>query len=157
LPEHPHIVQISRSAGGVPKLPLVEAEVTELGIEGDGHNDRENHGGPERALCLFAIERIETMAGEGHAITAGAAGENITTRGLDWDRVTPGTRLRLGANVVVEVTRYTTPCMTNQRWFMDGDFNRMHQNVHPGFSRVYARVLQPGRLRAGDPVVIVSG
>ena len=148
------IVQVNVSTGGVPKLPRREAEVTALGIVGDGHDDRENHGGPERALCLFSLERIAAMAKEGHAIAPGAAGENVTIEGLDWDLVVPGGRLRLGP-IVVEVTRYTTPCKTNERWFMNGDFNRMHQNLHPGWSRVYARVIEPGTIRPGDPVELL--
>ncbi|MGH2634113.1 MAG: MOSC domain-containing protein [Tepidiformaceae bacterium] len=150
-----HIVQLSRSGGGVPKLPIVEAEVTKLGIAGDSQNDTQNHGGPERALCLYAIEVIEALAAEGHAMAAGATGENITTRGLDWSLVVPGARLRLGAEVLIEVTRYTTPCYKNARWFMEGDFNRMHQNLFPGQSRVYARVLHTGSLRPGDLVELV--
>ena len=149
------IVQISVSGGGVPKLPVLEAEVTELGIVGDGHNDRANHGGPERALCLFSLERIAAMANEGHAITPGAIGENVTIQGLDWDLVVPGTKLRLGP-VLAEVTRYTTPCKKNERWFMNGDINRMHQNVHPGWSRVYASVLEAGTIRPGDVVELLA-
>ncbi|HEY5476090.1 MAG TPA: MOSC domain-containing protein, partial [Tepidiformaceae bacterium] len=149
------IVQVSTSPGGVPKLPVPRGEVTPLGLAGDGHNDAANHGGPERALCLFSLERIEAMAAEGHPIAPGSTGENVTVRDIDWDAVIPGTRLRLGANVLVEVTRYTTPCKTNQQWFMSGDINRMHQDLHPGFSRVYAKVLQPGIIRPGDPVELL--
>lgn len=149
------IVQVSISRGGVPKLPVAEGVVTELGIEGDGHGNPDVHGGPERALCLFSIERIEAMAAEGHPIAAGSTGENITLRGIDWDLVVPGSRLRLGRDVVVEVTRYTTPCKTNARWFIGGDINRMHQNLFPGFSRVYARVLAGGVVRPGDPAELL--
>lgn len=149
------IVQVSISKGGVPKLPILEGMVTELGIAGDGHDNPDIHGGPERALCLFAIERIEAMAAEGHPIAAGSAGENITTRGIDWDLVVPGARLRLG-DVLVEVTRYTTPCKTNARWFKGGDFNRMHQNLFPGFSRTYARVIEGGVVRPGDRVELLD-
>lgn len=149
------IVQVSISRGGVPKLPVAEGVVTELGIEGDGHDNPDLHGGPERALCLFSIERIEAMAAEGHPIAAGSTGENITLRGIDWDLVVPGSRLRLGRDVVVEVTRYTTPCKTNARWFIGGDINRMHQNLFPGFSRVYARVLAGGVVRPGDPAELL--
>lgn len=150
------IHQVSVSKGGVPKLAVPEAEVGELGIAGDGHDDTANHGGPERALCLFSLERIKEMAAEGHPIGPGATGDNVTIRGIDWDAVVPGARLRLGDDVLVEVTRYTTPCKTNQRWFKEGDFNRMHQNLHPGFSRVYARVLQGGIIRPGDAVELVA-
>jgi MOSC domain-containing protein YiiM len=150
------IEQVSISPGGVPKLPIAEGRVTELGIEGDGHDSPDIHGGPERALCLFAIERIAAMAAEGHPIAAGCTGENITLRGIDWDLVVPGSRLRLGSDVLVEVTRYTTPCKTNARWFKGGDFNRMHQNLFPGFSRVYARVLSGGVVRPGDTAELLS-
>jgi MOSC domain-containing protein YiiM len=149
------IVQVSISRGGVPRLPVAEGVVTDLGIEGDGHDNPDVHGGPERALCLFAIERIEAMAAEGHPIAAGSTGENITTRGIDWDLVVPGSRLQLGADVLVEITRYTTPCKTNARWFKGGDFNRMHQNLFPGFSRVYARVITAGVLRPGHEVELL--
>jgi MOSC domain-containing protein YiiM len=154
--EKPHIAQISRSGGGVPKLPVAEALVTELGLAGDAQNDTEHHGGVERALCLYSVEVIEALAAEGHAIAAGATGENITTRGLDWKLVVPGARLRLGSHVLIEVTRYTTPCYKNARWFLEGDFNRMHENLHPGFSRVYARVLEGGMLHAGDAITFGS-
>jgi MOSC domain-containing protein YiiM len=39
---------------------------------------------------------------------------------------------------------------------MAGDINRMHQNLHPGFSRVYAKVLQTGVIRPGDPVELLA-
>jgi MOSC domain-containing protein YiiM len=152
-----HILQLSRSRGGAPTLPLPAAAIPPLATEGDRHADTAHHGGPERALCLFAVERNAAIAAEGHAITPGATGENITTEGLDWDLVVPGVRLRFGSDVLVEVTRYTTPCKTNQRWFTGGNFNRMHQDLHPGFSRVYARVLETGILRPGDAVEIIAG
>lgn len=150
------IVQISISKGGVPKLPVLEARVGPVGIIGDGHAEPDIHGGPERALCIFAIERIEALAAEGHPISPGSTGENITTRGLDWDAVVPGTRLRLGNDVVVEVTRYTTPCTTIRASFSDRDSNRMHQNLHPGYSRVYAQVLVEGAIRPGDAIAILA-
>ena len=150
------IMQINLSKGGVPKLPVMLAEVTANGIVGDGHNEPLSvHGGPERAVCLFAIERIEALAAEGHPIFAGATGENVTTRGIDWDSVLPGARLRLGSEVVLEITRYTTPCRTNARWFAGGDFNRMHQNLRPGWSRVYAQVVTAGVIRPGDVIELV--
>ncbi len=149
------IAQIGVSPGGVPKLPVEEAEVTELGIIGDGHRDSENHGGPERALCLYSLERILALQAEGHPIAPGTAGENLTIEGLDWELVVPGCRLRLGDVVVAEVTRYTTPCRTIRASFAGGDFNRIHHQLHPGWSRVYARVLRGGRIRTGDLVEIL--
>src|SRR5262247_2782232 len=96
--------------GGVPKRSVPSATVTELGLAGDTQRDRRYHGGPERAICLFALEQIQALQGEGHTITPGAIGENVTVVGLDWARIVPGSRLELGDQVVVEVTRYTSPC-----------------------------------------------
>jgi MOSC domain-containing protein YiiM len=149
------IVQLSVSPGGVPKLPVPEARVTALGLEGDAHRDLEHHGGPERAVCLFSLERIQALRAEGHPIAPGAIGENVTVEGLDWSGVAPGSRLQLGAEVVIEVTRYTTPCMNIARAFKGGNFARVSEKRHPGDSRVYARVLQTGTIRAGDAVRLV--
>ncbi|GAB4336875.1 MAG: MOSC domain-containing protein [Dehalococcoidia bacterium] len=149
------IHQISASKGGVPKLPIRRAVVMERGITVDAQADVKNHGHPHQALCLWSLEVIERMQGEGHNVFPGATGENITIEGLDWERVVPGSRLRLGREVVIEVTGYTTPCWKNAQWFRDGDMNRMNQKTHPGESRVYARVLHGGEIVMGDPVQLL--
>ncbi len=150
------VARINVSGGGVPKKAIPQATITELGIAGDQHNDRANHGGPERALCLFPAENIDALAAQGHPIAPGTTGENITTRGIDWSLVVPGARFRLGPEVEIEITRYTTPCENIAGSFSDGGFNRMHQNVVPGNSRVYARVLATGTIRQGDPIEMVE-
>lgn len=150
------IVQISVSPGGVPKLPVPSARVTEMGLEGDLHRNMEDHGGPERALCIFAMEQIRVLQAEGHDLSPGAIGENLTVEGVDWERVTPGSRLELGAGVLIEVTRYTSPCFNIKKNFADGDISRVSQKRNPGSSRVYARVLREGTIRQGDTVRLVS-
>lgn len=148
--------QINVSPGGVPKLPVPWARVTAGGVEGDSQANPELHGGPDKAVCLYSLEVIEALRAEGHSIFAGAAGENLTLEGVDWDRVIPGARLRIGP-VLLEVTSATNPCRTNARWFVGGHFGRMHQAQHRGWSRMYARVMEEGTLRAGDPVEILEG
>ena len=151
------IAQISVSAGGVPKRAVEAGTVTALGLEGDAH-DYKDHGGPDRALCLFALERIHELQAEGHTVAPGAMGENVTIEGLDWSRVAPGVRLALGGAVLVEVTRYTSPCFKIAPLFRGRDFARVSQKSHPGSSRVYGRVLRTGAVRAGDPVrLLVPG
>jgi MOSC domain-containing protein YiiM len=150
----PQVHQINVSNGGVPKLPVPEARITEKGVEGDRQRSRLFHGGPDRAVCLFSLERIEALKAEGHAIAPGSAGENLTIAGLDWGRLQLGDRLRVGKDVLLEITSYTDPCKQNGCWFRDGNFNRMSHKKHPGWSRVYARVLAEGVVRRGDPVAI---
>ena len=148
------IFQLNTSPGGVPKLAIREAEVTELGLAGDDHNFPDIHGGPERALCLFSLERIMELQSEGHPIFPGAVGENITISGLDWNDIIPGQKLSLGEEVLVEITSYTSPCNSIPDSFFDGKYQRISQKLHPGYSRVYARVLRPGRVRIGQPVLL---
>jgi MOSC domain-containing protein YiiM len=145
------IVQINVSPGGVPKRPVARARVTRLGLEGDGHRDTVRHGGPDRALCLFSIEQIEALQAEGHPVEPGALGENLTLAGLDWSSVQPGDCFRLGEEVLVQITRFTSPCANVRAAFLDGAYSRVSQKWHPGWSRVYARVLAPGEITAGDP------
>jgi MOSC domain-containing protein YiiM len=150
------IVQISISAGGVPKRPIDIAHVTPEGLEGDAHRDREHHGGPERAVCVYSMEAIRALTAEGHAIAPGTLGENVTVEGFDWARVEPGARLALGDVVLLEVTRYTSPCFNIKAAFVGGEFARVSQKRHPGWSRVYTRVLREGTIRTGDPARLVS-
>ncbi len=147
------IVGLQTSRGGVPKLPIPEGDVHVLGLADDAHRNPKFHGGPDRALCLYSLERIEALNREGHPIRPGTAGENVTVSGLDWNTVAPGRRYRLGDEVEIEITDYTTPCPNIAASFADGDISRILQKRHPGFSRVYARVLKTGHLRVGDPVI----
>jgi MOSC domain-containing protein YiiM len=156
VPGPGRIVQLSVSPGGVPKRAIAEARVTRLGLQGDGHRDLEHHGGPERAVCLFPSQAIRALAAEGHAITPGAIGENVTIEAVDWSHVVPATYLRLGPHVLLQVTRYTSPCLTIAPVFVGRESGRVSQKRHPGWSRVYARVLIEGWLRPGDEVRIVN-
>jgi MOSC domain-containing protein YiiM len=151
------IFQLSVSNGGVPKLAVREAVLTPAGLEGDRQRDRRYHGGPERALCLYALERVLELQAEGHSIFPGSVGENLTLVGLDWSRLAPGARLALGEEALVEVASYTSPCKNIAASFIDGDFKRISQKLRPGHSRLYARVLRPGRLVVGDRVRLLNG
>ena len=146
------LVSINVSNGGVPKRRVDDAKVSRLGLVKDAHNDTEGHGGPERAVCVYAIERIRALQSEGHPIDVGTVGENVTVEGIDWGLVAPGARLRLGDEVVLEVTSFTSPCKTIRESFIDGKFVRISEKLHPGWSRVYTRVLSEGEIHFGDAV-----
>ncbi len=151
------IAQINVSDGGVPKLPVGSAEVLALGLVGDRQQNLKYHGGPDRALCLWSLEMIETLQGEGHPIAPGSAGENLTLAGLDWGCLGPGSQLHLGDQVQIEITDYAAPCRKNMVWFSDRRYSRMSQKHYPGSSRLYARVLQTGLVSTGDRVVWTAG
>ena len=146
---------IHRSNGGVPKLPVPEARITRVGLEGDRQRNRRFHGGPSRAVCLYALELIEALRQEGHPVVPGSVGENVTVAGLDWKLVRPGALLRVG-DVMLEVTSFTAPCRNIRKSFLDEDFTRISQKLHPGWSRVYTRVVGEGILRVGDDAEVVA-
>jgi MOSC domain-containing protein YiiM len=148
------IAAINISPGGVPKRRVSGAQVSRLGLVGDAQDDKKHHGGPERAICLFSLERIRSLQTEGHPIDVGTAGENVTLEGIDWELVVPGAQVRIGDQVVLEIASFTNPCKTIRASFVDGEFVRIAQKLHPGWSRVYARVLSEGEIQFGDPVEV---
>lgn len=150
------IFQLNVSDGGVPKLAVREAALTTEGLEGDRQRDLRYHGGPERALCLFALERVLELQAEGHPIFPGSVGENVTVVGLEWSRLVPGARLALGEEALVQIASYTAPCKNIGASFAKGEFKRISQKVHPGDSRLYARVLRPGRLAVGQRITLLE-
>lgn len=143
--------------GGVPKYAVPAADITVQGVRGDKQNDLEHHGGPERAVSLYAYERIQDLQNEGHPIAVGTTGENLTLVGLPWAHIQPGDQLAIGERVVLEITRPVAPCHKIAASFVAGEFKRMSDKVHPGWSRLYARVVVEGTVRQGDPVDWVVG
>lgn len=151
------VVAVNVSPGGVPKRPVERAWVGRLGLEGDAHRESTVHGGPHRAVCLFAMEVIERLQSEGHPIEPGSAGENLTTTGIEWSLLPVGTRARIGAALELELASSTTPCATQVRNFSDGNFNRIRIELHPSDSRMYARVVREGEVRPGDSITLLPG
>jgi MOSC domain-containing protein YiiM len=142
---------INVSAGGVPKLARHFAAVRVGGVEGDRQHDLRYHGGPTRAVSLYSLELIRALQGEGNPIDVGCIGENFTLEGVPWDRMLPGAMLTVG-EVQLELTSYAAPCSNLVPYFADGKFVRVAQKVHPGWSRLYARVLREGSVQIGDAV-----
>ena len=149
------VAAINLSNGGVPKRRVSGAQVSRSGLENDAQDDQKHHGGPERAVCLYSLERIRSLQTEGHPIDIGTAGENVTIEGIDWDRIAPGATIKIGDEVLLEVASFTNPCKTIRASFIEGEFIRIAQRLHPGWSRVYARVLREGRIGFGDPVEVI--
>ena len=151
-----YIFQLNCSDGGVPKKPVSEAQLTPTGLSCDRQAHPKIHGGPERALCLYSVERINELQAEGHPIFPGSIGENVTIAGLDWSKLKPRSRLALGDEVIIEITSYAGPCPTIASSFTGGKFKRISEKKHPGNSRLYARVLQTGRLAVGQTVRVLN-
>ncbi len=91
-----------------------------LGVEGDAHlgrtvqhrsRVRRDPTQPNlRQVHLIHAELLDELAGLGFTVRPGDVGENITTRGVDLLALPRGTRLRLGASAVLEITGLRNPC-----------------------------------------------
>jgi MOSC domain-containing protein YiiM len=103
------VVSINVSSGGVPKRPVLFADVSPHGVAGDRHAHPDLHGGPRQAVLLITSEGIEELKATGFPLYPGALGENLTTLGLDRRGVRVGQRYRVG-EVILEITKVRRPC-----------------------------------------------
>ena len=130
---------------GTPKTPVAEAYVSkEHGLAGDAH------AGPwHRQVSLLASESIEQAKTQGLNVGFGDFAENIATVGIDWKTLPVGTRVRLGAQVLLEITQIGKECHNRCAiYYKAGDCIMPREGV-------FARVLEEGPIRCGDPVEII--
>lgn len=90
------------------------------GVEGDAHRGatvkhrsrvKQNPAQPNlRQVHLIAMELIVSLQKRGFSVHPGAMGENITTSGIDLLALPRGTRLKVGAKAIIEVTGLRNPC-----------------------------------------------
>ena len=140
---------------GIWKLP-VEGPVAVRGVnlEGDDQADRSVHGGYDKAVYSYAREDIDWWERElGEELPNGAFGENLTLRGIDLREALIGERWRIGT-VVLEVSEPRFPCWKLGARFGDPKMlKRFAAARRPG---AYLRIVEEGRLEAGDAVEPVS-
>ena len=149
------IHSINISSGGVPKKLIESAKIRKGGVEGDFNKFREGRGGdPDRAVCIFSLERIESMKMEGHPIDVGTTGENLTIKGIEWESLVEGALVEIG-DVLLELSEPCAPCSKISKSFIDRRFDRINHNREFGWSRWLARVLREGVVKTGDSVNII--
>jgi MOSC domain-containing protein YiiM len=124
------------------------------GLAGDAVCHTRHHGGNDQAVYAVAREDLDEWERElGRPLADGAFGENLTTSGLDVSGALIGERWRIGREVVLEITCGRIPCRTFQGHLGEqGWVKRFTLRGAPG---AYLRVIEPGEIRAGDPVEIV--
>jgi len=145
-------------SSAIGKLPVADTVVVDaMGLAGDEQADRTVHGGIDKAIHHYPADHYDWWRGylgDAPLLDApGAFGENISTTGLDEDNVFLGDRFRLGT-ALVEVTQARQPC-----WKLDHRFQAkgvMAQVVKTRRTGWYYRVLEPGKVRAGDTLDLVE-
>jgi len=135
------------------KTPVEGAvEAGRLGLHGDTQSDLSVHGGVDKAVYAYDAsntgywrERLSRPE-----LGPGAFGENFTLAGLPDADIFIGDRLRIGT-ACFEVSQPRQPCLKLARLFEDASFPKQFlASLRVGY---YLRVVEPGRVTAGDPVV----
>lgn len=127
---------------GERKKPVEAVELRENhGIAGDAHA-----GDWHRQVSLLAKESIDKMRAMGLDVTNGDFAENITTSGINLPSLPVGSRLQIG-EALLEVTQIGKECHTRCAiYYQAGDCVMPKEGI-------FARVLKPGVIKAGDAVV----
>ncbi|MBI4482841.1 MAG: MOSC domain-containing protein [Acidobacteria bacterium] len=121
-------------------LSLVRA-VTDFGLEGDRHG----RPGSTRQVLMVEGETLEALR-----LLPGEVRENIATTGVLLRSLVPGTRLKIGSEAVLEVTKGCDPCAR-----MEEIRSGLSQALE-GRRGTLARVLRGGTICVGDPIEVQS-
>lgn len=117
-----------------------------FGLEGDAHG-----GDWHRQVSLLATESIAKMQAAGLEVGPGDFAENLTTRGLDLCGLPIGTRLRVGATALLEISQIGKICHERCAiYYQAGDCVMPREGI-------FAVVLEGGPVRSGDVITVVSG
>ncbi len=141
---------------GIFKSPIRGAvRFGETGLEGDGQADTEHHGGPDKAVCVYAAEHLPYWRERlGLSLEPGAFGENFSTEGLVETEVRIGDVYRVGT-AVAQVSQPRIPCFKLAARHGVKELALWVRET--GFTGYYLRCLEPGEVRAGDEVLPVEG
>jgi MOSC domain-containing protein YiiM len=142
------VVSIAMSKKKGTRKTLVEEAVLvkEHGLEGDAHA-----GQWHRQVSFLASESIEGAREKGLDVAFGDFAENIATEGIDWLSVPVGARLKVGDSVELEITQIGKECHKKCAiYYQAGDCIMPREGV-------FARVLEGGTIRRGDPIVFLNG
>lgn len=130
-------------------------KVTRTGLDGDGQEDLNVHGGPDKAINVYASEHFpawRTEPGLGQ-MEAGAFGENLTLEGALETELCIGDIFQLG-EIQVQVSQPRQPCWKlARRWRMKDLPARVVANGKTGW---YFRVIQEGTVEAGSELTLLD-
>ena len=116
-----------------------------FGLVGDAHG-----GDWHRQVSLLAIESIDKMRASGLDVGPGDFAENLTTRGIELHSLPIGTRFRVGASVLLEMTQIGKEC--HDRCAI---YHQAGDCVMPK-EGVFAIVIEGGLVKTGDAVQILE-
>jgi len=130
---------------GQKKMPVKEAIVNEYGIVGDAHA-----GKWHRQISLLAEESIEKMRTAELRIGYGDFAENITTRDIDLSKLMVGQKLKIGKEVILEITQIGKKCHD------ECEIKRVVGKCVMPKEGIFARVISGGKIKVGDEITVLG-
>jgi MOSC domain-containing protein YiiM len=125
-----------------------------LGLDGDEVGDTRNHGGRDKAVCVYPAERYAAWeARYGRALPRPAFGENLLVEGQDEATVRVGDVFTLGT-ARVQVSQPRVPCYKPA--VFTGERRLTVDLRETGWTGWYLRVLEGGVVAEGDELVLVE-
>jgi len=125
-------------------VPKAELQA-DFGIIGDAHA-----GDWHRQVSLLGAESINKMAAKGAKVSPGDFAENITTECIDLGALKVGSKLRLGANVELEITQSGKRC--HQRCEI---LKQLGDCIMPR-EGIFAKVTKGGTLNVGNAIEVIN-
>lgn len=140
---------------GIFKYPVDGAVyLSKLGFEGDGQADLKNHGGPDKAACVYSTDRFAFWEdGVLPKLGPGAFGENLSIAGAAEEDFCIGDTFAIG-EAVVQLSQPRQPCFKLSVRYGVPELPAKVQET--GYSGFYFRVLQEGRVQAGDRIELLK-
>ncbi|WP_410512674.1 MOSC domain-containing protein [Paenibacillus sp. BR2-3] len=121
------------------------------GLYGDGQADLVNHGGPDKAICVYPFEHYSHWEEQlGKRLEYAAFGENMTTTGLMETEVCIGDVYEIGT-ALLQVSQPRYPCFKLSQ--KHGPADLPAKVLATGYSGFYFRVLREGEIAAGNAIV----
>lgn len=135
------IVSINRSQEkGTPKTPIEKCVVNRRGMRRDAHA-----GDWHRQISLLSQELIDEFnAAKKASIKPGEFAENITTQGIDFEKIHLLDRFCIG-NVLLEITQIGKECHGTSCAI----YQKIGECVMPK-KGLFSRVLHTGKIKCGD-------
>lgn len=129
--------------------------LTKTGLQGDGQADKENHGGPEKAIFVYPFEHYESWQKEldTKEIGPGAMGENFLLENRNEEMVCIGDTYQIG-DAVVQVSQPRQPCWKPARRFKIKNLALLIQNS--GRTGWYFRVLKEANIEGGQKLTLID-
>ncbi|MWC28223.1 MOSC domain-containing protein [Paenibacillus sp. MMS18-CY102] len=140
---------------GIVKRPVAGAiHVSEQGLPGDGQADLVNHGGPDKAVCVYGTDHYPYWEERlGRSLSFGAFGENISLASWTEPDWCIGDKVRIG-NALLQVSQPRQPCFKLAALYGAPDLADWVSKT--GFTGFYLRVLEPGTFSSGDEAIVVE-